>query len=47
MAVARFGHVPSLIEWDDKIPELEVLVGESRRAASIEAEVLGRRAEGS
>ena len=45
MAVARFGHVPSLIEWDDKIPELEVLVGESRRAASIEAEVLGRRAE--
>src|SRR6266478_4089257 len=44
MAVARFGQVPSLIEWDDKIPELEVLVGESRRAASIEAEVLGRRA---
>ncbi len=47
MAVARFGQVPSLIEWDDKIPELEVLVGESRRAASIEAEVLGRRAVGS
>ena len=43
-AVARFGAVPSLIEWDDHIPELEVLVGESRRAAAIEAEVLGRRA---
>jgi len=43
-AVARFGRVPALVEWDDQIPELEVLVGESRRAASIEAEVLGRRA---
>ena len=43
-AVARFGAVPSLIEWDDHIPELEVLVGESRRAAAIEAEVLGSRA---
>jgi uncharacterized protein (UPF0276 family) len=43
-AVARFGAVPSLIEWDDHIPELEVLVGESQRAAAIEAEVLGRRA---
>ncbi len=46
-AVARFGPVPALIEWDDHIPELEVLVGESRKAASIEAEVLGRRAVGS
>jgi uncharacterized protein (UPF0276 family) len=43
-AVNRFGPVPALIEWDDHIPELEVLVGESRKAASIEAEVLGRRA---
>ncbi len=44
MAVARFGPVPSLIEWDDHIPELEVLVGESRKAAAIEADVLDRRA---
>jgi len=44
IAVARFGPVPSLIEWDDHIPELEVLVGESRKAAAIGAEVLGRRA---
>ena len=44
IAVARFGPVPWLIEWDDHIPELEVLVGESRKAAAIEAEALGRRA---
>jgi uncharacterized protein (UPF0276 family) len=43
-AVARFGPVPTLVEWDDRIPELEVLVGESRKAAAIEAEVLGRSA---
>jgi uncharacterized protein (UPF0276 family) len=46
-AVARFGPVPALVEWDDQIPELEVLIGESRKAASIEAEVLGHRAVGS
>jgi uncharacterized protein (UPF0276 family) len=43
-AVERFGHVPTLIEWDDRIPELEVLVGESHKAGAIEAEVLGRSA---
>ena len=43
-AVTRFGRVPTLVEWDDRIPELEVLVGESRKAAAIEAEVLGRSA---
>ena len=43
-AVARFGHVPTLVEWDDRIPELEVLVGESHEAAAIEADVLGRSA---
>lgn len=42
-AVARFGPVPTLVEWDDRIPELEVLVGESRKAAIFEAEVLGGR----
>jgi len=47
MAVTRFGDVPSLIEWDDHIPELEVLVGESRKAAAIEGEVLSRKAVGS
>ena len=43
-AVSRFGHVPTLVEWDDRIPELEVLVGESHEAAAIEADVLGRSA---
>jgi uncharacterized protein (UPF0276 family) len=41
-AVTRFGHVPTLVEWDDRIPELELLVSESRKAAAIEAEILGR-----
>ena len=44
LTVARLGRVPTLVEWDDRIPELEVLVGESRKAAAIEARVLGRSA---
>ena len=40
-AVRRFGRVSSLLEWDDHIPELEVLADESRRAARIEGELLG------
>jgi len=31
-AVARFGSVPTLIEWDAKIPELDVLVAEAHKA---------------
>jgi hypothetical protein len=38
--VRRFGRISTLIEWDDRIPELEVLVAESRRAAAIEASVV-------
>jgi uncharacterized protein (UPF0276 family) len=37
-AVRRFGEVPTLIEWDTGVPELEVLLAESRKAAQIEAE---------
>jgi uncharacterized protein (UPF0276 family) len=40
-AVRRFGRVPSLVEWDDRIPPLDEVVAESRRAAAIEAEELG------
>lgn len=40
-AVRRFGRVPSLVEWDDRIPPLEEVAAESRRAAAIQAEVLG------
>jgi len=39
-AIARFGDVPTLIEWDDKIPPLARLVEERRRAAAVAAEVL-------
>lgn len=31
-AVARLGHVPALIEWDARLPALEVLLAEARRA---------------
>ena len=39
-ALLRFGRVPSLVEWDDRIPPLEEVVAESHRAAIIEAETL-------
>ncbi len=42
-AVRRFGHVPTLIEWDDRVPELERLVEESRAAAAVEARELAAR----
>jgi len=34
-AVARFGPVPTLIEWDNRIPPLDVLIGEADKAAAI------------
>ncbi|MES2946072.1 MAG: DUF692 domain-containing protein [Pseudomonadota bacterium] len=34
-AMARFGPVPSLIEWDTDIPALPVLLGEADRAQAI------------
>lgn len=34
-AVRRFGNVPTLIEWDTDIPELEVLLGEGQKADRI------------
>ncbi|MGD0948759.1 MAG: DUF692 family multinuclear iron-containing protein [Candidatus Binatia bacterium] len=45
-ALRQLGRVPTLIEWDDQIPELDVLIAESRKAASVEAQVLGWRAVG-
>lgn len=38
-AVARFGRVPALVEWDDQVPELEVLIAESEKARAIAGEV--------
>jgi uncharacterized protein (UPF0276 family) len=40
-ALARFGAVSTLVEWDDQIPSLARLMEESARAASIAREVLG------
>jgi uncharacterized protein len=37
-AVARFGDVPTLIEWDDKVPPLARLCEESQRARVVAAE---------
>lgn len=31
-AISRFGPKPTLIEWDSDVPQLEVLLGEARRA---------------
>jgi uncharacterized protein (UPF0276 family) len=35
LALARFGAVPTLIEWDTDIPALPLLVDESRRADAL------------
>jgi len=37
----RLGRVPALVEWDDRVPPLEEVVAQSRRAEAIEAEELG------
>ena len=34
-ALARFGPRPTLIEWDTDLPELDVLLGEARRARAL------------
>ncbi len=38
-ALARFGPVPTLIEWDTNVPALEVLLGEADHAAALLGEV--------
>ncbi|MER2564785.1 MAG: DUF692 domain-containing protein [Myxococcaceae bacterium] len=39
-AVKRFGDVSCLIEWDEAVPELEVLLAESAKAKAIAEETL-------
>jgi uncharacterized protein (UPF0276 family) len=39
-AVRRFGRVSTLVEWDEHIPELDVVCAEAERARAVEAEVL-------
>ncbi|NRR30966.1 DUF692 family protein [Oxalobacteraceae bacterium] len=38
-ALARFGRLPTLIEWDSDIPALEVLLGEADQARRIAADL--------
>ena len=38
-AVERFPDVPTLIEWDEHVPALEVLLGESDKARAVEKRV--------
>ena len=35
LAIARFGPLPTLVEWDNNIPSLATLVAESQRARRI------------
>jgi uncharacterized protein (UPF0276 family) len=43
-AVARFGRVPTLIEWDSQLPALEVLVDEAHHADRIAGDCLAAAA---
>lgn len=37
-AVQRVGRIPTLIEWDNDVPELETLLAEAAKAGSIQCE---------
>jgi uncharacterized protein len=39
-ALRRFGPISTLVEWDEHIPELDVVCAEAERARAIEAEIL-------
>ncbi len=39
-ALARFGTVPSLVEWDKNLPPIETLLEEVRKAKSIERAIV-------
>jgi uncharacterized protein (UPF0276 family) len=45
-AVERFGDVATLVEWDDHVPEPEVLLAEAERARHIQAEIVHGRERG-
>lgn len=42
-ALQRFGGLPTLIEWDNNLPEWSVLVGEADKARNIAHSVLNKR----
>lgn len=39
-AIQRFGAIPTLIEWDNNVPELDTLLAEADKAAKVQAHVL-------
>jgi len=43
LAVRCFGPVSTLVEWDDHVPEWEVLRAEAEVARAVEAEIVGER----
>ena len=45
VALAQFGPVPTLIEWDNDIPPLDTLLGEAAHAGRFIDEVAGERTE--
>jgi uncharacterized protein (UPF0276 family) len=40
-AIKRFGNIPTLIEWDNNLPNWSELVNEAKKARSISTAVLG------
>jgi uncharacterized protein (UPF0276 family) len=43
-ALARFGPISTLVEWDDKVPPLDAVIAESRKAEGLMDELLPERA---
>ncbi|MBU0656832.1 MAG: DUF692 domain-containing protein [Gammaproteobacteria bacterium] len=39
-AIRRIGPVPTLIEWDNNVPQLETLLAEAAKASEVQARVL-------
>lgn len=44
-AVARFGTVPALVEWDRQLPPLPVLLGEAHKAELMSREIMVSHAD--
>ena len=40
-AVRRFGRVSTLVEWDEHVPDLDIVCAEAERAREVEAQILG------
>ena len=45
-AVQRFGNVPTLIEWDNGLPDLDVLLSEADKARTCQTEISPERQDG-